>query len=202
MKITALLILTFLLTQVGYCQSDFVYFEYNKQKFISIELSNLVTALNNSLNNWETGLKKNGFKETNAENDIHFFMKGEMGSIFQATSKDSINGVVSINWYDFTNKKSLMGKIEAIYKLNSFYFIKGSAGREWNRKIYFSDLKTEINKVPFNYFSSKINNVWFIDFGINFRISKNKKNPINEDEILDFSDKLFVVNLIKPTILS
>ena len=75
-----------------------------------------------------------------------------------------------------------------------FIFIKGSAGIEGNRMIYFSDLKTEINKVPVNYFSSKINNVWFIDFGINFRISKNKKNPIYEDEILDFSDEIFGVN--------
>jgi len=78
--------------------------------------------------------------------------------------------------------------------LNSFTFNKGSLGREGSRKIYFSDLKTEINKKPVNYFSSKINNVWFIDFGINFRISKNKKNPINEDEILDFSDEIFGVN--------
>jgi hypothetical protein len=93
-------------------------------------------------------------------------------------------------------KKSNTLSIEAIYKLNSFIFIfiKGSAGRDGNRKIYFSDLKTEINKEPVNYFSSKINNVWFIDFGINFRISKNKKNSINEDEILDFSDEIFGVN--------
>ena len=128
MKISALLILTFLLTQVGYCQNDLAYFEYNKQKFISVELSNLVTALNNSMNSWETELKKNGYKEINTENDIHIFMKGEMESIFQGTSKDSINGVLSIKWFDFTYKKSIMGKIEASLKDN-FQFLDESKTR-------------------------------------------------------------------------
>jgi hypothetical protein len=124
-------------------------------------------------------------------NDKLFFLTKlrASGAISYYTNNDNLFGLTQEKL--MFRKKSNTLSIDALYKLNSFIYIKGSIGREGSRKIYFSDLKTEINKEPVNYFSSKINNTWFIDFGINFKLSKNKKNPINNEEILDFSDEFF-----------
>ena len=146
-------------------------------------------------NSWKLNLSLpfSGSVQYKASDKLFFLIKlRASGAISYYTNNDNLFGLTQEKL--MYRKKSNTLSIEAIYKLNSFTFIKGSIGREGSRKIYFSDLKTEINKEPVNYFSSKINNAWFIDFGINFRISKNKKNPINEDEILDFSDELVGVN--------
>lgn len=82
-------------------------------------------------------------------------------------------------------KKSNTFSVDAFYKLNPNIYLKGTIEREGNRKIYFSDLKTEINKEPINYFSSAINPTWFVNVGLIFKLGKKSKANVKDDEIID-----------------
>ncbi|NVN94161.1 MAG: hypothetical protein HXX18_02635 [Bacteroidetes bacterium] len=104
----------------------------------------------------------------------------------------------------YTNKSKLFGQsqeillfrkrantfsLDALYKLNSSISILGEVGREANRKIYFSNLRTEINKEPINYFMSRINSTWFINFGFAFKLGKTKSTA--NDYTIDYFEDDF-----------
>ncbi|MFZ4399518.1 MAG: DUF6268 family outer membrane beta-barrel protein [Bacteroidales bacterium] len=78
-----------------------------------------------------------------------------------------------------------------LYKIYPNLSIKGSIGREANRKIYFSDLKSTINKAPTNYFSSGINSVFFINFELIFKLGKHLNTSKVNDDLLEYLEDSF-----------
>ncbi len=116
-------------------------------------------------------------------------------------AKFNASGAISY----YTNKNNLFGQskeemlfrkranvfaINAKYRLNSNLLLNASIGREGNRTIYFSDIKSEINKEPVNYFKSKIQSNLFINIGFAFKFGK-KKNSIDFDnDTIDYIEEL------------
>ncbi|MCX6230036.1 MAG: DUF6268 family outer membrane beta-barrel protein [Bacteroidetes bacterium] len=88
-------------------------------------------------------------------------------------------------------KRATTFSLDAKYKINSFLSVNGDIGREGSRKIYFSDIRTEINKEPHNYFTSAIRSAWFINIGFIIKLDKKRNPSPNNDEFIDYSDDGF-----------
>ncbi len=83
-------------------------------------------------------------------------------------------------------KKSTAFSLDAMYKLNTSVTLKASIGREVNQKIFFSEVRTDINKEPSNYFVSGINPSWFINIGFTFKLGKKPKLSAMDNESIDY----------------
>ena len=99
------------------------------------------------------------------------------------------------NLFGQTNERMLFRKkantiaINAKYRINSSLTLNAAIGREANRAVYFSDIKSEINKEPQNYFKSNIRNTMFVNLGFVFKIGdKKNRNTEVESEITDYID--------------
>lgn len=88
-------------------------------------------------------------------------------------------------------KKSNSFTLNGSYKLNNNLYITAGIGREGNRKIFFSDLKTEVNKDPSNFFSTSLDNTVFFNFGFIIKLAKKHNNIDNEEDILNRFDDEF-----------
>jgi hypothetical protein len=88
-------------------------------------------------------------------------------------------------------KRATTFSLDARYKINSFLSVNGDIGREGSRKLYFSDIRNEVNKEPFNYFTSSIRSAWFFNIGFIIKLEKKKNPSLNNDEFIDYSDDGF-----------
>jgi len=88
-------------------------------------------------------------------------------------------------------KRSNSFLINASYRINSGILLKAQIGRETNRKIYFSDIKTEINKAPSNYFASALKPALMLNIGFSFKIGKKTKLSDYEEETYEYFDDGF-----------
>jgi hypothetical protein len=111
-------ILSIFLFNTGYTQINLIKFNYSNYNFIKVDLENLTNMLNSDLVNCESVLYKNEYKKFSSENNINVYTNGEMWSVFQSISKDTVLNVIGIKWYDFKKKKSIMTEVENILKDN------------------------------------------------------------------------------------
>lgn len=111
----------FFINNFAFSQQPLQYFEYRSNKFISINLDNLVSMVNMPILSWENELKRNGFKDFGENKEDNLYLAGEFGEIFQGVSKDLIQNLVIIQWYDLVNKKSIVKEFEEEHKNKGYY---------------------------------------------------------------------------------
>ncbi|MFZ4413258.1 MAG: DUF6268 family outer membrane beta-barrel protein [Bacteroidales bacterium] len=111
------------------------------------------------------------------------------GAISYYTMQSTLFGQLNGNL--LFRKKATAFSIDGLYKLNEVVAVKASIGREVNQKIFFSDVKTDINKEPNNYFVSGISPSWFINIGFTFKLGKNPKLSALDNESIDNLDENF-----------
>jgi hypothetical protein len=111
------------------------------------------------------------------------------GSISYFTNKSMLFG--QTQQILMFRKKATTFSLDILYKINPTISLKGSIGNEGNRKILFSDLKSEINKEPVNYFVSGIKPTYFLNFELLIKLFQKGKYSIINEETLDYLDDSF-----------
>ena len=85
------------------------------EKFVEVTVDILIFFLDQKYIDWETDMKKLGFKVLDEQENVAIYYKESKGSIMQCISKNKL-GIVSIDWYDYKTKKSLMSEVFEVIK--------------------------------------------------------------------------------------
>ncbi len=110
------------------------------------------------------------------------------GAISYYTNKNNLFGQTKAEM--LFRKRANVFAIDAKYRLNSNMILNASIGREGNRVIYFSDIKSEINKEPANYFKSNLKSSLFFNIGFVFKFGEKKNSADFDNDTIDYIEEL------------
>lgn len=102
-------------------QSDIKSMQIRKNSFIEISKETLILFLNQTMEEWIDLMVKNGYEEMDTSDGIVIYSKGKIGEQIQAIAKNEL-GVISIDWYDYEDKKRITQKFES--EIKDLYFKK------------------------------------------------------------------------------
>ncbi len=117
-KLIILTVLLFLSYNHIYSQQVIKTIDIDGESFINIDVPVLVYFLEQSYEDWESDMKKYGFKILDEQENVAIYYKGTEGKTLQLISKNKM-GLVSIDWLYNPNQKSIIS--ELLEFLNPYY---------------------------------------------------------------------------------